>query len=234
MFGLTIAVLISLLLISWIVTVAKSRSSSCRSRCLRQERPWDVIQVRDILTRDECGQIRELAETRLSASHVYTPKHEALQKSIRESRQCWLRPKDHPALMKLSRMASLMSGYDASHQEDIQIAKYDVGGFYKAHYDSCKADGPHSDASESCDRFLKRGGQRLSTLLVYLNEGMGGGETHFPIAGRTVVPKTGSGVHFVSSTRDGKVIPESLHGGQPVTSGEKWIATIWTRQNRFV
>jgi prolyl 4-hydroxylase len=40
-------------------------------------------------------------------------------------------------------------------------------------------------------------------------------------------------VYFEYSNGDGDVDPLTLHGGEPVEKGEKWIITKWMRQRRY-
>jgi prolyl 4-hydroxylase len=74
----------------------------------------------------------------------------------------------------------------------------------------------------------------VSTLIAYLNDVEEGGETTFPRAGWTTFPKRGSAVYFEYCNSGGEVDPRTLHAGCPVLRGEKWIATKWMRQRRFV
>ncbi|KAH1231415.1 Prolyl 4-hydroxylase 1 [Glycine max] len=90
---------------------------------------------------------------------------------------------------------------------------------------------------------LKRGGQRIATMLMYLSDNIEGGETYFPLAGSgecscggklvkglSVKPIKGNAVLFWSMGLDGQSDPNSVHGGCEVISGEKWSATKWLRQ----
>ncbi|KAA0044633.1 prolyl 4-hydroxylase 1 isoform X7 [Cucumis melo var. makuwa] len=90
---------------------------------------------------------------------------------------------------------------------------------------------------------LKRGGQRIATMLMYLSENIEGGETYFPKAGSgecscggktvpglSVKPAKGDAILFWSMGLDGQSDPNSIHGGCEVLSGEKWSATKWMRQ----
>ncbi|KAL5196268.1 Prolyl 4-hydroxylase 1 [Glycine soja] len=90
---------------------------------------------------------------------------------------------------------------------------------------------------------LKRGGQRIATMLMYLSDNIEGGETYFPLAGSgecscggklvkglSVKPIKGNAVLFWSMGLDGQSDPNSVHGGCEVISGEKWSATKWMRQ----
>lgn len=72
---------------------------------------------------------------------------------------------------------------------------------------------------------LINGGQRVSTLIMYLNDVVSGGETIFPKIGLSIVPKKGSAaaVYFEYSNSLGQVDPLTLHGGSPVVQGEKWM-----------
>jgi prolyl 4-hydroxylase len=76
---------------------------------------------------------------------------------------------------------------------------------------------------------LEKYGQRVSTMVVYLNNVAGGGETVFPELSLTVSPQKGGGVYFSYSDKNGELDRRSLHGGAPVLGGEKWIATLWWR-----
>ena len=71
--------------------------------------------------------------------------------------------------------------------------------------------------------------QRRATMLVYLNEGYGGGETHFPDANVTIMPRGGDAILFENVRSDGSPDPATRHAGLPVTQGVKWLATRWIR-----
>jgi prolyl 4-hydroxylase len=71
--------------------------------------------------------------------------------------------------------------------------------------------------------------QRRATMLVYLNEGFGGGETHFPDANVTITPRGGDAILFENLQNDGSPDPATRHAGLPVTQGVKWLATRWIR-----
>ncbi|MDB5965471.1 MAG: 2-oxoglutarate-dependent dioxygenase, partial [Polaromonas sp.] len=58
-----------------------------------------------------------------------------------------------------------------------------------------------------------------------------GGATVFPVLGLRVAPKRGTAVFF--SYPRAHPCSLSLHGGEPVIAGEKWIATKWLREARF-
>jgi prolyl 4-hydroxylase len=69
---------------------------------------------------------------------------------------------------------------------------------------------------------------------VYLNAVEQGGETVFPEAGWTVSPVPGNATYFEYCNRSGQLDTGTLHGSLPVQRGEKWVATKWMRERRFV
>jgi prolyl 4-hydroxylase len=60
-----------------------------------------------------------------------------------------------------------------------------------------------------------------------------GGSTVFPDLGLDVLPRKGNALYFAYATEEGQLDRRSLHGGSPVSAGEKWIATKWIRQRPY-
>uniref|UniRef100_A0A7S2DUY8 Fe2OG dioxygenase domain-containing protein n=1 Tax=Helicotheca tamesis TaxID=374047 RepID=A0A7S2DUY8_9STRA len=109
-----------------------------------------------------------------------------------------------------------------SISEALQLVHYEDGQEYTAHHDFGY---PKVDENQSA---------RYLTLLLYLNEGMKGGETSFPrwVNGKTgkglhVVPEVGKAVLFYSQLPDGNMDDLSQHAALPVTDGEKWLMNLW-------
>eukprot|EP00586_Coscinodiscus_wailesii_P002810 CAMPEP_0172480864 /NCGR_PEP_ID=MMETSP1066-20121228/6362_1 /TAXON_ID=671091 /ORGANISM="Coscinodiscus wailesii, Strain CCMP2513" /LENGTH=399 /DNA_ID=CAMNT_0013242621 /DNA_START=18 /DNA_END=1217 /DNA_ORIENTATION=- len=107
--------------------------------------------------------------------------------------------------------------------EALQLVHYDPGQQYTAHHDWGYPD-------------VKNGYQpaRFATVLLYLNEGMRGGETSFPrwVNAHTedelkVAPKEGQAVLFYSLLPDGNMDDLSQHAALPVIEGEKWLMNLW-------
>jgi prolyl 4-hydroxylase len=76
---------------------------------------------------------------------------------------------------------------------------------------------------------LADGGQRICTVMVYLNEVEGGGQTHFIRQGVSVTPQRGTALMWWN-VRDGQVDESTYHAALPVEAGEKWVATKWIRE----
>ncbi len=128
-------------------------------------------------------------------------------------------------------LAARLTGIDASHQEALQVAVYEPRGMFVEHYDACPT---MAEDPDNCDRMNQGAGQRRATLLVYLNDGFAGGETEFVKIGLKIRPERGKGILFWDTDGDENIIASSMHRGNPVLSGEKWIATKWTHKRPWV
>ena len=96
---------------------------------------------------------------------------------------------------------------------------------------SAPASDPSDTGSGAAGGDLRRGGQRVATLVIYLNEPAKGGGTTFPDVFMEVAPRRGNAVFF--SYERPHPSTRTLHGGAPVIEGEKWIATKWLREREF-
>lgn len=61
-----------------------------------------------------------------------------------------------------------------------------------------------------------------------------GGSTSFPNIGLQVQPKKGSAVFFANTDAQRRPDQQTLHAGDPVVSGVKYIATKWLREREYV
>jgi prolyl 4-hydroxylase len=77
------------------------------------------------------------------------------------------------------------------------------------------------------------GGQRFASFLIYLNTVEAGGETRFPKLNISVKPIAGRALYFRNLYFNGTEHQLSLHGGDPVLKGEKYLATKWMRMNQW-
>jgi prolyl 4-hydroxylase len=117
-------------------------------------------------------------------------------------------------------------GMPIEYGEPLQVLRYGPGEVYEPHFDYFTDDG-------SPESTLAMNGQRIATLICYLADVEFGGATVFPTAGFEVRPSQGRAVYFSDVHQDGSVDPETLHGGAPVGSGEKWIVTQWCRDRPY-
>ena len=121
-------------------------------------------------------------------------------------------------------LISELTKYPTENFELIQVVHYDSGQYYKPHHDYFPVDASYYDT-----QIKERGGQRVWTAFLYLNNVENGGETFFPIVDFKVKPRTGRIVLWKNMI-DGKINPDSLHESLPPVDCEKWGANIWIRE----
>jgi prolyl 4-hydroxylase len=185
---------------------------------------YDVEEIPNFLTDEECEKIIELSNNKLFPSKIYSNDKDLYSVNSRQSEQCWLRD-DIPIIKNISdRVRHYTKTYN-NHQEELQVVNYSTGGFFSPHYDPCDGD------YEYCKRMDSDNGPRMLTVLFYLNDDFEGGETVFPNINKVVKPQKGKAVIFKSVNNNGVIIRQALHGGEPVKNGNKWIANKWIHVN---
>ena len=124
-----------------------------------------------------------------------------------------------------ARIAALLR-WPVENGEGLQVLHYQPGTEYKPHHDYFDPSQPGMAA------VLRRGGQRVGSLVIYLSTPQRGGATVFPDVALEVAPVKGNAVFF-SYDRPHEVT-RTLHGGAPVQEGDKWVATKWLREGEFI
>jgi len=119
-------------------------------------------------------------------------------------------------------------GIGLEYAESLQVVHYAETQEYAPHYDAWDA------GTERGQRCMAKGGQRMVTCLLYLNEPEEGGGTSFPNLDMEVRARKGRMLLF-HNCHPNSVIrhPDSLHGGMPVLSGEKWACNFWFREREY-
>jgi prolyl 4-hydroxylase len=187
-----------------------------------------VIRILDqVLSPEECKELIRLSQNKLQRSAVVNPVT-GLEEYVEErtSSGTFFALNENEFIAKLDRRISRIMNWPMENGEGIQILNYKVGGEYRPHFD-------YFEHTESGDQRHLTGGQRVSTLVIYLNDVEAGGETIFPELDLSVSPKMGAAVYFEYCNSLNQTDPLTLHGGAPVTKGEKWIATKWMRQCQY-
>ena len=105
--------------------------------------------------------------------------------------------------------------------ETSQVLNYGVGQEFVLHCDFLD---PQLLRDE-----IARNGQRVATVLIYLNESFEGGETSFPRLGLNHRGRTGDALVFGNVDAAGAPDARTQHAGCPPTLGEKWVFSQWVR-----
>jgi prolyl 4-hydroxylase len=186
-----------------------------------------VVVFGNLLSSEECDALIEAAKPRMARSLTVSVKDggEELNADRTSNGMFFARGESELITRIEARIAKLVN-WPVQNGEGLQVLHYRPGAEYKPHYD-------YFDPSEpGTPTILKRGGQRVATLIMYLAAPSQGGGTVFPDLHLEVAPKRGNGVFF--SYDRAHPSSKSLHGGAPVVAGEKWIATKWLREGEFV
>ena len=185
-----------------------------------------VVVFGDLLSADECDELIELARRRLARSEtVQTATGGSEVHGARTSDGMFFERGEYPLCARLEARFAALLDWPVENGEGLQVLRYRPGAEYKPHYDYFDPEQPGTPS------LLQRGGQRVASLVCYLNTPAAGGATVFPDAGLDVAPLQGNAVFF-SYTRP-HPSTRTLHGGAPVVEGEKWVATKWLRERRF-
>ena len=185
-----------------------------------------VVVFGGLLSDEECAALIEMATPRLARSLTVETKSGGEEiNADRTSNGMFFQRGENDLIRRVEARIARLVNWPEENGEGLQILHYRPGTEYKPHYDYFDPREPGTAT------ILKRGGQRVGTVIMYLGEPEKGGGTSFPEVHLEVAPKRGNAVFFSydrphPSTR-------SLHGGTPVLAGEKWIATKWLRERKF-
>jgi prolyl 4-hydroxylase len=194
---------------------------------MRCERP-QVIVFGDVLSPDECAEMIERSRHRLKRSTTVNPatgKEDVIRN--RTSEGIWYQRGEDAFIERMDRRIASLMNWPVENGEGLQILHYGTTGEYRPHFDYFPPDQPGSAVHTA------QGGQRVATLVVYLNDVPDGGETIFPEAGMSVAARQGGAVYFRYMNGRRQLDPLTLHGGAPVLGGDKWIMTKWMRERAY-
>ncbi|MDO5088044.1 MAG: 2OG-Fe(II) oxygenase [Comamonadaceae bacterium] len=185
-----------------------------------------VVIFGGLLSDEECDALIEAARPRLSRSLTVATKTGGEEVNPdRTSQGMFFQRGENELVARIEARIARLVNWPVQNGEGIQVLHYGPGAEYKPHYDY------FDPAEPGTATITRRGGQRVGTVVMYLNEPEKGGGTTFPNAHFEVAPKRGNAVFF--SYERPHPSTKTLHGGAPVIAGEKWIATKWMREGEF-
>jgi prolyl 4-hydroxylase len=190
---------------------------------LRQPR---IVVFGGLLTSEECDGLVEQARGRLTRSETVDNSTGGSEvNSARTSEGMFFQRGESPLIQRVENRIAALLQWPVRWGEGLQVLRYGPGAEYRPHHDYF--DPKHAGTAT----VLKRGGQRLGTLVMYLNDPVRGGGTTFPDITLEVAAIKGNAVFF--SYDRPHATTRTLHGGAPVVEGEKWVATKWLREREF-
>ena len=195
--------------------------SSVQQLC---ERP-NVRTISAAFTPEECDYMIGVAAPRLERAMINDDNVDEAR--IDPRRTAWnasLHPgsADLPFVLYAQRL-SMLAAVSYKQGETLNILRYRIGEEYR----------PHHDFLASSERDLARRGQRIRTALIYLNEDFEGGETHFLMPDIKFLGAPGDVIVFDNVDEEGRPDVSARHASLPVRRGEKWIASLWFRDQPY-
>ena len=185
-----------------------------------------VRRFSELMTVEECEYLIGLTARLLAPAEIVDCSTSvAKQSRVRTNSVAALWPVHQDLVVHaLNLRLAAATGLPVENGELTNVLMYRPGEEYRAHYDFFPVEAARIDPS----------GQRIRTLLVYLNCDYGGGETAFIRAGKKIKGAVGDGLLFHNCDASGRPDKSSLHAGLAVTFGQKWLLSKWYREKAFV
>ena len=183
--------------------------------------------IDDFVSDVEREHIIELGAPQMTEAKVSRLGHNATSEK-RTGSVGWVKHNQTPIVRGLVKRVGDLVGLPTTHAESLQVVHYGEKQQYEPHFDAWDMTTAKGREKTS------RGGNRLVTALMYLNEVPAGGATGFPELDVEVEAVPGRLCLFhnlVPGVSDRHA--HSLHGGLPVEAGEKWACNLWFREHRY-
>ncbi|XP_020817859.1 prolyl 4-hydroxylase subunit alpha-1-like [Drosophila serrata] len=126
---------------------------------------------------------------------------------------------ESPVKERINQRIIDMTGLNISRTENIQIANYGLGTYFKPHFDYTSDGYVPPDVSTL--------GDRLVTILFYASDVSQGGATVFPDLKISIYPQKGSAIWWFNLYNNGTTDTRSKHSVCPVINGDRWTLTMW-------
>jgi hypothetical protein len=187
---------------------------------VRSASPW-VATADAALDAEECRFVTLLGGPMLRPALAGLPDGTRIESQIRTSHAMAFDPViEDVALRLIQRRMAAVAGRPLAHAEPLTLLRYAPGQEYRPHRD-------YRPPSAFVPVAQGGSGQRTATVIAYLNDVAGGGDTEFPLLGLRIAPARGSLLAFENLDATGQPEPRTLHAGLPVETGVKWICTLW-------
>jgi prolyl 4-hydroxylase len=181
-----------------------------------------ITEIESFLSEEECNELVTIIDANHTRSSVVEGGTDISTVSeTRTSSTCNL-DSNNELVSRVHNKIAIHLGQQLSKGEGLQGQLYEQGQFFK----------PHNDyfSGSAYDKHCLQSGNRTFTLMIYLNDDFEGGGTNFPNMDLKVKPKRGKAVIW-QNTIDGIGQEKTLHEGQSIDSGKKYIITSWWREN---
>mmetsp|Transcript_11798 Transcript_11798/g.15405 ORF Transcript_11798/g.15405 Transcript_11798/m.15405 type:complete len:265 (+) Transcript_11798:234-1028(+) len=183
-----------------------------------------VLGIENFLSGAECDRLIYESDSAMSPSPVVGAGNGEIS-AQRTSSTCYFAREDLPSI--ICKVCAL-TNKPFQHMELPQVGRYYENQQYLEHFDAFDV------STDDGKRFAMNGGQRICTVLIYLNDVRLGGETVFPKLNLSIQPRRGNAIVFFPANINGELDPMALHCARPAVRGyTKWVSQIWIRQGNY-
>lgn len=183
----------------------------------------NIVVMDNVLTDEECDYLIAMGREKQTPSTVVdSDSGDWISHDARSSTGVMFQKGSDSITKRLEEFTAKLINWPYVNSEGMQLLNYQVGQQYLPHFDHFDPTTPVGAEAEQ-----QVYGNRIGTLLFYLNNTEEGGGTEFTNLAVTVTPKRGRALFF--SYPDTEQRKKVLHAGLPPTKGEKWVAVNWFR-----
>eukprot|EP00658_Telonema_sp_P-2_P035859 TRINITY_DN2601_c0_g1_i3.p1 TRINITY_DN2601_c0_g1~~TRINITY_DN2601_c0_g1_i3.p1 ORF type:complete len:271 (-),score=72.31 TRINITY_DN2601_c0_g1_i3:140-952(-) len=184
-----------------------------------------IYLVEEFLSADEIERLIDLAKPGMQRAPVVAANKETSKVGDKRTSSTSFLPKYETGW--LLEKVEMLTNKPIPDMERPQVGHYNPEEFYAGHYDAVDM------SDEVGAAFATNGGNRLITVLIYLNTVEEGGRTRFDRidGGLEVPPVMGSAVVFFPAALDASIDERMLHTAlKPEKDAEKWVSQVWIRE----
>jgi prolyl 4-hydroxylase len=188
-----------------------------------------IFSVDQFVSKSECAHFMALAQARLApAREVTLERLSGEQTAFTGAAAVFYTPDSDAVVRNIERRIAAAFDLAATHVEPLSVLRYQHHDRYAPHTD-------YFDAArlENNRRNGDYSGQRIASFLVYLRAPKAGGETHYLKLGKKIVGRPRMALCHFNLTLAGAPDVMTLHTGEPVREGEKWLARTTLREKPF-
>ena len=148
--------------------------------------------------------------------------------AVRTARACAFGPQRRDLVLAvLQERAARLLGVPVAFHEPPNAISYEPGQEYRQHADFIEPSIPQFRPE------LRLLGQRVATVITYLNQDFEGAETVFPDLDITFRGAPGDAIYFANVLTDGSPDYLTSHCALPPASGRKWVLSQWIRAKAY-
>ena len=182
-----------------------------------------IYKKENFLTELECDQLILMISRDLRPSTVADDGDNCLVNDYRTSKTSDLNYFKDPFYLNIDKKISNLMNLEPFFGETMQAQKYEVGEYYKEHYDF------FSPFNHEFKTYCEWMGQRTWTTMIYLNDVEEGGETYFKYLNLKIKPKKGLLIAWNNLYINGFPNYKTMHEALPPLKNSKYIITKWWR-----